>query len=64
MDKIIEELVQRRIAAGWSQAEMAKRVGMKQPAIARIERGGASPSLDTLRPILDALGCELKIENK
>ena len=64
MDKIIEELVQRRIAAGWSQAEMAKRTGMKQPAIARIERGGTSPSLDTLRPILDALGCELKIENK
>ena len=63
MDKIIEELVQRRIAAGWSQAEMAKRAG-KRPAIARIERGGASPSLDTLRPILDALGCELKIENK
>lgn len=64
MDKIIEELVQRRLAAGWSQVEMAKRVGMKQPAIARIERGRTSPSLDTLRPILDALDCELKIENK
>lgn len=61
MDKVIEQIVQRRIALGISQTELARRANMKQPAIARLERGESSPQLDTLRPILNALGCDISI---
>ena len=53
--------MQRRITLGISQAELARRAKMKQPAIARLERGESSPQLDTLRPILNALGCDISV---
>jgi ribosome-binding protein aMBF1 (putative translation factor) len=47
---------------GITQAELADRIGSTQPAVARLEAGGVSPSLDTLRKIADALGFELVVE--
>ena len=47
---------------GLSQRELAERIGSTQPAIARLEAGGVSPSLGTLERIAEALGSALVIE--
>ena len=45
-----------------TQAELASRVGSTQPAVARLEAGGVTPSLATLRRIAGALGLELVVD--
>jgi transcriptional regulator with XRE-family HTH domain len=56
------ELVFRlRTEAGLTQAELARRMGTTQSAIARIEGGGARPSLDTLERLAVAVGKELVV---
>lgn len=47
---------------GFTQTELAKRMGTTQPTIARLEAGGVAPSLDTLRRAANALGLELVVE--
>lgn len=50
----IKELRERR---GWSQAELARRAGVAQPIVNRLERGKTrTPSLDNLEKLADALG--------
>src|SRR6476620_11422249 len=44
---------------GMSQQELAILCGTTQSAIARLERGGRPPKLDTLMRIADALDAEL-----
>ena len=51
-----------REKAGVSQAELARRIGSTQPAIARLEAGGCKPNMGTLSRIADALGLELRVE--
>lgn len=50
--------------AGLTQAELAKRLGTTQSAIARLERNGANPRVDTLSRALDACGRELLLESR
>jgi len=50
-----EELRRWRQSLGLTQAEVAKRAGVSQPLIARIERGTVDPRLSTLRRIVAAL---------
>ena len=45
-----------RLGRGWTQTELAKRLGTPQPAIARWERGTHSPRVETLETILAACG--------
>ncbi|WP_037077398.1 helix-turn-helix domain-containing protein [Neorhizobium vignae] len=59
--QLIEELVRARTKANLSQAELAKRLGTTQSAIARLEGGGVSPSLSTLRRYAEATGSKLEI---
>jgi transcriptional regulator with XRE-family HTH domain len=63
---VFEALIAARKAAGLSQAEVAKRMGTKAPAIARLESAGGkhkpSPSLNTLRRYANAVGCKLEIK--
>ena len=47
--------------AGLTQAELARRAGTSQPAIARLEAGESSPSLATLDRLARAANCELDI---
>ena len=51
-----------RARAGLTQQELAARAGTSQPAIARLERGQARPTLATLERVADAAGCVLRIE--
>lgn len=59
---VIEALVRARTAADLSQAELARRIGTTQSAIARLEGGGVSPSLSTLRKYAEATGTRLEIK--
>lgn len=45
-----------RRRAGMTQRDLARATGIPQPAIARIERGGVSPRLDTLDRLLAGTG--------
>lgn len=58
---LIEALVQARTKANLSQAELAQRIGTTQSAIARLEGGGVSPSISTLRRYAEATGSRLEI---
>jgi predicted transcriptional regulator len=50
-----EDLRRWRQALGLTQAEVARRAGVSQPLIARIERGSVDPRLSTLRSIVRAM---------
>lgn len=51
-----------RQQAGLTQQELADRAGTSQPAVARLEGGGGSPSLATVERLLGAAGFDLRIE--
>ena len=56
------ELVFRlRTDAGLTQRELASRMGTTQSAIARMEGGGARPSLETLEKLAAAVGFDLVV---
>jgi transcriptional regulator with XRE-family HTH domain len=59
----LDEFLKARTAAGITQAEVARRIGTTQSAIARLESGGGkhSPSLATLKKYAHALGCRLEL---
>jgi transcriptional regulator with XRE-family HTH domain len=48
-----------RLRAGLTQAELARRAGTSQPAVARWERGAVQPSFERLRELIRACGLEL-----
>lgn len=58
---LIRELIKVRQQQGVSQRELEALSGVKQSAIARVESGGASPTLDTLFKLLVPLGKTLAI---
>ena len=60
--EIAERVRQEREHRGVTQAELAARIGSSQPALARLEAGGVTPSFDTLRRIAEALGLELVVD--
>ncbi len=59
--RLIEALIRARIAAKLTQAELARRLGTTQSAIARLEGGGVSPSFTTLRRYAEATGTRLTV---
>lgn len=58
--EIIAKMVEVRKSKNISQKDLAEKCGLKQSAIARIEKRVNSPQLDTIIRVSDALG--LKIE--
>jgi transcriptional regulator with XRE-family HTH domain len=53
---------QARAAAGLTQAELARRAGVKQPEIARLEAAGANPRISTLNKVVAATGHRLTLD--
>ena len=51
-----------RQASGLTQAQLARRVGVSQQQVAKLERPGANPSIATLRKVADALGVRLELD--
>jgi HTH-type transcriptional regulator / antitoxin HipB len=50
-----------REAKGLSQSQLAERMGTQQSVIARLEGGGITPTLPTLKRVADALGTKLTV---
>ena len=59
--ELIEATIKAREEAKMSQRDLAEKAGMKQSAIARIEKMKVSPSVDTLNHLLFQLGYRLKV---
>lgn len=62
--RLAQILIRIRKAKGLSQTEVARRSGLQQPAIARLEAGAVKPSLDTIQRVAKALDQELEIRLK
>ena len=60
----LDEVLKARARAGLTQAEVAKKVGTTQSAIARLESGARkhSPSIATLQRYARALGYRVQIK--
>jgi DNA-binding XRE family transcriptional regulator len=57
---ILEGVIKARKKARLTQQELAKRIGTKQPALSRLEKGGfEKANIETLRKIAKALDYEL-----
>lgn len=59
---LADMVLAQRLARGWSQADLAERVGTKQANISRLESGLANPSVKFLQKLANALGETLTIE--
>ena len=58
---IAEQLYKARKRAGFTQAELASRMNVSQPMVAKLERGRGNISCDTLMKYAAACGCVLSI---
>lgn len=59
--ELIAAMVQARKEQGLTQRELEARSGVKQPQIARMERGDIDPQIDTMLKVLAAMGKTLAI---
>ncbi len=58
---LASQLIEARARAGLTQAEVASRMGTSQSTVARLESGGAKPSLSTLKRFAQATGARVRI---
>ena len=59
--EIVRSLIQARIDAGLTQAELAERMSTTQSVVARLESGRVHPSTRTLERIAESTGTRLRI---
>lgn len=62
--ELTAQLAQLRLAANLSQRQAAKRAGVDQADVSRIESGQITPSLPTLLRLLDAVGATLVLARR
>ena len=55
------QIARLRILRGLTQAQLAEKVGTKQPSIARLENGSSLPSISFLSKLAEALDAKLEI---
>jgi len=60
--RLISQLIEARVKKGMTQSELARKIGTKQSAIARLESGRANPSVSFLEKMASATGSELIIQ--
>lgn len=60
-EQIIDATIEARRKNSLSQRELSKKAGIKQPAIARIEKRSGSPRVATLIKLLYPMGYTLKV---
>lgn len=60
----LDEVLRARAESGLTQAEIARRIGTTQSAVARLESGSSkhSPSVATLQRYARAVGCRVEIK--
>jgi DNA-binding XRE family transcriptional regulator len=60
--EIIQTLIARRNELSLSQRELARLIGMQQPAICRLERGDNNITIGTLFRVAHALNLDIEIK--
>jgi len=61
---LIDKIIDMRIKHNMSQAELAKKLGTKQPGIARLESAAINPTVSYLAKIAKVFNKKLSIEFK
>jgi len=59
--ELMASIIEKRLAKGLTQSDLAQKVGTKQSAIARLESGHYNPSLAFLRKVAQALDAQLVV---
>lgn len=59
---VAEASLRLRRLRGMSQAQLARKLGTQQPAIARLESGTGNPRLSTVVELAEALGATVRVE--
>lgn len=59
---VIRAMVEARIEQNLTQKELAKRTGINQADISKLENGTKNPSLKLLKKLANGLGMQLKIQ--
>lgn len=60
-EEMAYQIATMRIRAGYTQEQLAKKLGTKQESISRLESGRQEPSLTTLFKIAKITGFEMKL---
>ncbi|MCR4307423.1 MAG: helix-turn-helix domain-containing protein [Candidatus Berkelbacteria bacterium] len=60
--ELASQLINARLKKGLSQAELAKKMGTRQSAIARLESVDYNPSFKMLKRVAQATNTHLKVE--
>ncbi len=60
--RLISQLIEARTKKGLTQAELAKKLGTRQSAIARLESGNANPTVEFLERFSRATASQLIIQ--
>lgn len=55
-------VIQYRVEHGQTQTALARQLGLKQPAVARLEAGDHEPSVATLARLANRLGITLRLD--
>ncbi|CAN5757009.1 hypothetical protein BH20ACT1_BH20ACT1_14270 [soil metagenome] len=55
-------VIQYRVEHGLTQTALARKLGMKQPAVARLEAGDHEPTLSTLTRLARTLDITLRLD--
>jgi len=59
--RLLKEMIGARQRMGWTQGQLAKRLGTTQSSVARLERGGRSPSIKTLHKLAEVTHSRLVV---
>ena len=59
--QVAQEVIRLRLKHGWTQKELAERVGTKQSGISRLENASIKPSLAFVQKVAAALGANVEI---
>jgi len=62
--QLVRAIIEQRKLKGMTQAELARKVGTRQSAIARLESGTYNPSLQFLKKVAKALDVKIEISLK
>lgn len=62
--EVLKQLIKMRNEMGLSQCDVARKSGLTQQMVSRIETAGNSPTLRNFIKYIDSLGLEIKLEKK
>lgn len=60
--QLISQLIEARKKRGFTQEQLAQKIGTRQSAIARLESGSANPTIAFLEKLASATGSKLVIQ--